>query len=178
MMFMPKESPRRKKASGPSSPRTRLPRIVGDARETEEGGYHQDSPVATRSFDPNGAYEDDFDDGAHSDGGASGRRDGSTRDLELSSRAWEDGDVQEDKDPLEQGFRELRILTQAARKKAGTKDFEKEMNALEVKMKRLQVHAAGEYATVHRQLRAQKKANASLQQALKAAKARKGNSTL
>ena len=169
MMFMPKESPRRRKISGPSSPRTRLPKIVGDARETEEGGY-QDSPTGTRTFDPNGAYDDDFEDGVHSDDGGTGGRGGSTRDLELSSRAWEDGDAQEDKDPLEPGFRELRILAQAARKKAGTKEFEKEMNALEVKMKRLQVHAAGEYATVHRQLKAQKKSNASLQQALKGAK--------
>lgn len=69
-----------------------------------------------------------------------------------------------------QGFRELRILAQVARKKAGTKEFESEMNLLEVKMKRLHAHASGEYAMVQRQLKAQKKTNSALQQSLKGAK--------
>ena len=176
MLFMGKESPRR---STKQAPRTRLPQIVGESRVIEEGDYPQGSPLASnRGFDPDGAYEDDFDDGAQSDDG-SGRRhvpDGDAqRDLRLDSRAgraWEDGDVQEEKDPMAQGFRELRILAQIARKKAGTtsKEFESEMNALEVKMKRLHLHAAGEYSSLQRQLKAQKKSNLALQQSLKSSK--------
>ena len=182
MMLMPKDGFKKK---GSLSPRTKLPQIVGESRTIEEGDYPQgNSPIAAqRGFDAHGgAYENDFDDGAQSDGGSQGRRRvaadsprDSPRELQLGARtdgrAWEDGDVQsEDRDPMAQGFRELRILAQLARKKAGTQEFDKEMSALEVKIKRVHVHASGEYAMVQRQLKAQKRSNASLQQSLKGAK--------
>jgi len=165
-------SPRKKRAA--VSPRTRLPHI-GKEHVIEEGGYQGDSPIVQRSFDPDGAYENDFDEGTQSDdGGRQQVRDpGNPRANRLNSRAdgraWEDGDVQEEKDPMAAGFRELRILSQLARKKAGSKDFESEMTALEVKMKRLQTFAAGEYNVVKRELKAQKISNKSLQQSLKSA---------
>jgi len=164
MMIMGKEDPRRSR-SIKESPRTRLPQIVGESRAVEEGDYVQDSPLAQRGGpDPDGAYEDDFDDGGEQDLRLDSRADG---------RAWEDGaDAPEEKDPLAQGFRELRVLSQIARKKAGaaSKDFESDMNALEVKMKRLHLHASGEYTALQRQLKAQKKSNLALQQALKSSK--------
>ena len=175
MMIMPRENARARSQSHPASlsPRTKLPQIVGESRGIQEGEYpHGSSPIANNR----GAYEDD-DDGAHSDGGGQDSRRGTVdepRELQLTSRAdgraWEDGEVQEEKDPLAQGFRELRILAQVVRKKAGTQEFDKEMSALELKIKRVNAHASSQYASVQLALKVQKKSNAALQQSLKGAK--------
>ena len=166
--MMGKESPQRRKPGG-HTPRTKLPHVVGSERVVEEGGYAQDSPLAAaKPFDLDTDYGNGLQDGTHSDA------DQGEPELQLGSRAdgraWEGGDASDDKDPLAQGFRELRILAQVVRKKAGTKDFESEMNALEVKLKRVHAHAGGELAAVLRQQKTLKKANASLQEALKGAK--------
>jgi len=176
MLLMSKDSsPRKKRAA--VSPRTRLPHI-GKEHVIEEGSYQGDSPIVQRSFDPDGAYENDFDEGTQSDDGGRQRvrNPGNPRannEMGLNSRAdgraWEDGDMQEEKDPMAAGFRELRILSQLVRKKASSKDFESEMTAFEVKMKRLQTFAVGEYNVVKRELKAQKISNKSLQQSLKSA---------
>ena len=173
MIMSDREKARSKKPES-LSPRTKLPQIVSESCGIQEGDYPQgSSPIANNR----GAYEDDFDDGAHSDGGGQGSRRVAAdepRELQLTSRAdgraWEDGEVQEEKDPLAQGFRELRILAQVVRKKAGTQEFDKEMSALELKIKRVHAHASNQYASAQLALKAQKKSNAALQQSLKGAK--------
>lgn len=170
------DSAKKPESLSPPGPqgRTKLPQIVGESRGIQEGEYPQgSSPIASNR----GAYEDDFDDGAHSDGGGQDSRRVAAdepRELQLTSRsdgrAWEDGEVQQEGDPLAQGFRELRILAQVVRKKAGTQEFDKEMSALELKIKRVHAHASSQCASAQLALKAQKKSNAALQQSLKGAK--------
>ena len=170
------DSAKKPESLSPPGPqgRTKLPQIVGESRGIQEGDYPQgSSPIASNR----GAYEDDFDDGAHSDGGGQDSRRVAAdepRELQLTSRsdgrAWEDGEVQQEGDPLAQGFRELRILAQVVRKKAGTQEFDKEMSALELKIKRVHAHASSQCASAQLALKAQKKSNAALQQSLKGAK--------
>lgn len=177
MMIVGKEGFARKKPGG-LSPRTKLPQIVGESRVIEEGGYQQgNSPISNQPSYDDGGYDNNFDDGMQSDEGRRRVRDSDAddpRELTLDSRtdarAWEDGDAKEEKDPIVQGFREMLVLAQIARKKAGTKDFEAEMDALEKKLKRAQTHTSGVYLMVQHQLKTERKKNEALQQSLKGAK--------
>jgi len=89
----------------------------------------------------------------------------------VDGRAWEDSDYDNPKDPILNGFREVRLQVQVMQKKdPGTKEFKAEQKALETRLKRLESQVMSDRQALMRRSKSAKTDTTSLQNNLKMAR--------